>query len=336
MKTLLIKLSAIIFSIFSIIFSLSIVKELSKTVEGYVFIFLAIFIVAFLITNETFKVRELARRFQKRRSSLFLIIFTFIISFSLSSMGIYFWTNKTQELSNQIAEDRQVETLDINNTYRSLIDSAASLLVTSLPEYNKVGKDISYLKWKYYSDTTLTETGRPEMMSSIISLQSKQTEIADKHSLQVDEKIGRLEEEKQIHLSGIDAKFNTTTTTKDKNNTISIIFLCMVAITEFMIVIIQRELARATSDNFQNSAQYKRELAIIEELYDLDKVDEKVGINDIKYSVYARAHGIEWDTIKQIYNLYMYVSIIRNGYLQKNGDKILTGYYKQMEEINQN
>ena len=310
MKTLLTKLSAILFSIFSVIFSLSIVKELSKTIEGYVFIFLAIFIVVFLIVNESLKVKYLARRFLKKSSSLFLIIFTFVISFSLSSMGIYFWTNKTQEISNQIAEDKQAETLEINNTYRHLIDSVASLPVTISPEYIKVGKDISYLKWKYYSDTTLTEASKSEMMSSIISLQSKRTEIADKYSLSSEQRIDRLEEEKQIQLSGIDAKFTTTTTAKDKNNLVSIIFLCMVAITEFMIVIIQRELAHTKTDKFQNSLAYKRELAILEELYNLDKLDSKVEINDIKYSVYARAHGIEWENIKQVYNLYIYASIL--------------------------
>ena len=73
-------------------------------------------------------------------------------------------------------------------------------------------------------DTALTEGSKVEMMTSIIDLQKKQTEIADRHSLNLGQKVSRLEEEKQIQLSGIDAKFTTTTTTKDRNNISSITF----------------------------------------------------------------------------------------------------------------
>ena len=53
------KIPAILFSIFSVLFSMSIVKELYNLVEIYFLVVLVVFIASFLIYNEVVKVREL-------------------------------------------------------------------------------------------------------------------------------------------------------------------------------------------------------------------------------------------------------------------------------------
>lgn len=83
------KLSALVASIFSVLFSLSIVLELANIVNGIVLIFLTIFTVLFLITNERIKVQQLKNVYKGSKKSILPFMVTFVISIVLSSIGIY-------------------------------------------------------------------------------------------------------------------------------------------------------------------------------------------------------------------------------------------------------
>ena len=108
---------AFIASVFSVIFALSIVFELRNIVSGFVLAFLIVFIVLFLILNEKLKVENVRKLYKGNKKGIIPFGLTFVISVTLSSIGIYLWTNKSMDAKIEVSESTISQEILIQKSY---------------------------------------------------------------------------------------------------------------------------------------------------------------------------------------------------------------------------
>ena len=232
------RVSSLIASLFSIIFSMSIIKETSNFIqEWYIIALLIVFIVLFLVFNEYRKVVELRQRFLGKSSSLFIIILTFIVSLSLSGIGIYLWTNKTLEKEVNNDKISVSERVNVENKYNYIIDSINALDPYKNEEFAQLRDNLKY--WTGRSAASLDE--RTYIREQIEVCQNNLRIYHSKYKEDKANSISRYEELKEAELSSVSVDFKSNKKFINRANKISFIFFIMVIMTELIIILLAKE-----------------------------------------------------------------------------------------------
>jgi len=245
---------AIIFSILSIGFSLSIIIELSKHVNGLVLIGISILIITVLIYTEINKVQELIKLFKKEKYSLFMLILTHTISIFLSGIGIYFFTDKTTDQSNKLTLSNAQSTIVLTNQYQSKIDSINNLSIQSIIEYVDLNKSLSY--WKSRKASDISE--RNNIRSQIQLIESNLITLSNNFNQNKLDKIDNIIQSKQNDLSLLNVNTNIVNKDIDKNVFLTSVLIGLTLLIKIFIIYIAK--ARAIKIK-ANSAIFESETA---------------------------------------------------------------------------
>ncbi len=317
MKTL--KLQSLIASFFSIVFSLSIAKQLQGIVSGWVLVLLYIFTILFLIYNEDRKIKEFRRLFYGKTHNIYTIVFTLVISILLSSVGIYLWTNKTLDVEANINNEREQKIMVIEQDYNKQIDNLRNSSINT-EEYFQIKKDIEW--WKERRPANTEE--RNDIRQNIIFLQEKLNDVLSVHSKQKNNQIDLLLKQKQQKVYEI----STISSGKEKknvfNNYISFMFITLVFVTEFIIINLQKEIARFYKET--DSV----EIRIIEDL--LNRGMKRICLDDVVYSPFA--NNLTFEQAKKLFNLLFSLDILQEKEVEKEENKTrIYGVFVQKDRV---
>lgn len=331
MKTInLFKISEVLASLFSILFSMSLIKELKAVgSEWYVFYTATCFLILFVIFIEVMKVRELKKKFRGEQNSLMFLIFTFTISLGLSVLGVWLWTDKTYELSEQNLKAKQEQVNTISSTYSQKIDSIQSIDITASIQY----KDLKKARLYYQYIRTEDEVEKQVNRKKVAELSDAINDLNLSSAKSKQESISLMKERMNIAIEQVNESYNGNKEKESRNNTISWIFFIIVAITEFIIVIIQKE--QANPDINRINEESKLMVNTVTYL-SLKNKKGKFDINDFKYSPFIK--GIEdWDRVKKLYNLLLEVGIttmsIDGSVFEENPVDRVKAYYKTIKSL---
>jgi hypothetical protein len=236
---------AYLFSFFSVIFSLSIIVELQKSVNGIVLYTLALFIVVFLVFTEYIKVVQLVKYFKKTNYNLFALVLTHLVSIFISCIGIYFFTNKTESLSNQISFDNQNKVNSIGLEYQSKKDSINNLSVQSNIEYINLNKSLDY--WKSRKASTIEE--RTEIRNQIKQIESNLLSVNDKFDLYKTNQIKSINDLQKNELDLLSVNANIVKSDIDRNLFISSVLFGLMFLVKIIIIYMALNRANNELDN---------------------------------------------------------------------------------------
>ena len=344
-NNLFVNIAAKIASVFSILFAMSIVYELRNHVDSWLLIMLSIFISFFLIVNEVIKVRSIKAMHNNKLKSLLTFLFTFILSLSLSTIGIYLWVNKTDNINSESLITKAVESNNLKSDYRMQIESIRSNEFESTEEYNNLNKSLSF--WKSRKATDLEE--RANIRENIIrienQIQTNRKEYNDNQKLS----ISNLENELQSKLDIVDVKFTNQSKEVNKNNFLTYILLTLIVVVEFAIIYLNNNIAKVETEFVQYTnndivKKYKVGRKLLESLFlTSNRVDTGNGytelitnINKAKYSYVNKLENLQWDDLIELYNLYIDLDILDRGFVKKKEESdengVLTNKF-QVENI---
>jgi hypothetical protein len=318
---------ATIASLFSILFSLIIVIELAEFVNGVTLSVLAIFTTSFIITNETIKVRNVRAYYNGDKKAIIGAIFTFLISFSLSGIGVYLYTNDTKEITHKINEKLIQEKNAIENSYTIQINEINDKEYENTKEYKSFSETLTF--WKNKSSATLDE--RNEIREHIRKTEDK---ISNGKSLFIDNKdnkIDRLITLKEGAIALINTQSNSKKSTLETNNLLSIIFFVMVFLSELGIIVLNKNLAQHYNkiDKFVESKQAEYYI-ICRKLLDSLYLSNKKGIVNIKDALYSPVMNKlewtddkKWSEVKKFYNVLISIGILNSTSINTGGKKEL-------------
>lgn len=308
---------ALIASIFSVIFSLSIVFELKTVVDGYVLFFLGVFTVIFLITNERIKVQEFKKFTKGHKRSLVPFLFTFVISVVLSGVGIWFWTNKTLSKELSINTDKVTSIQEVKLKYSDKKEAILNSDYTQTSDYQILSNDLNF--WKNKSSYTLVE--RTEKYNYIKEIESKIEQSKLSFNQKNDKLLADINQMEETELSLINDRVNGEKTNLDRNNAISMIFFIMIIITELGIIILNREIAEyeIKLNKLGESTigvHYMVARKLLQSLYLLNNH----GIVDLKTALYSPVlyklkldRDDKFNLVKKQYNLFIRLGILNEG-----------------------
>jgi hypothetical protein len=296
------KTIAVLFSIFSVIFSMSIVKELTSHIESYFLVVLAIFIASFLVYNEVVKVRELKKLFKKEAYNGYLLGASLFLSIVLSSVGIYFWVNKTHDISNEILVNKSQELAVLESEY--ILDTED---FENTQEYLDLKSNIEF--WMTKSAGTLAE--RTQIRERIDSYQRELINSKSGYNQNVLTLINKRDDEKAARIEAINAKYDAMFSDSGRNNRISLLFLTLIVITEGLIILLNRDLShkQLKLDEYNNSElikNYRVFKNILSTLYLTKKKNSKVIIGMFQQSYIntkdRKTYIIPFEQMKMLYN----------------------------------
>lgn len=344
-NNLFVNIAAKIASVFSILFAMSIVYELRNHVDLWLLIMLSIFISFFLIVNEVIKVRSIKAMYNNKLKSLLTFLFTFILSLSLSTIGIYLWVNKTDNINSESLISKAVESNDLKSYYRMQIDSIRNNKFESTEEYNDLNKSLSF--WKSRKATDLEE--RANIRENIIKIenqiQTNRKEYYDNQKLS----ISNLENELQSKLDIVDVKFTNQSKEVNKNNFLTYILLTLIVVVEFAIIYLNNNIAKVETEFIQYTnndvvKKYKVGRKLLECLFltsnrvvkDDNSTELITNINKAKYSHVNKLENLQWEDLIELYNLYIDLDILDRGFVKKKDESdengVLTNKF-QVEDI---
>jgi|BioPla2DNA2_1021312.scaffolds.fasta_scaffold23857_4 hypothetical protein len=344
-NNLFVNIAAKIASVFSILFAMSIVYELRNHVDLWLLIMLSIFISFFLIVNEVIKVRSIKAMYNNKLKSLLTFLFTFILSLSLSTIGIYLWVNKTDNINSESLISKAVESNDLKSYYRMQIDSIRNNKFESTEEYNDLNKSLSF--WKSRKATDLEE--RANIRENIIKIenqiQTNRKEYYDNQKLS----ISNLENELQSKLDIVDVKFTNQSKEVNKNNFLTYILLTLIIVVEFAIIYLNNNIAKVETEFIQYTnndvvKKYKVGRKLLECLFltsnrvvkDDNSTELITNINKAKYSHVNKLENLQWEDLIELYNLYIDLDILDRGFVKKKDESdengVLTNKF-QVEDI---
>lgn len=324
---------AFIANVFSVVFSTSIILELKGIVNSSVLVLLSVFIVLFLIQNEIIKVKEIRKLFAGSKNALLPFTITFIISISLASIGMYFYTNKAGDIRELSEINKSIEINRIDQSYQTKFSEIQISSFETTDEYKNINTELLY--WKRAGAANITE--RTDIRNKIENLQKIINDGRNKFeankALQIKQLENLANNEKQI----IGAKYNSTKNKTDKNNFISYIFLSLILITEFSTIVLNRNVVEKENlvKQFTNSKIAKTYLIssnLLTALY-MSVKDGWVNINNAKYSYANKDNYLEWDEIKTIYNNFISLKILSTGEVRSEGMKELLHNEILMTEV---
>jgi hypothetical protein len=314
---------AFIANIFSIIFSTSIIMELRGIVSGYVLTLLSVFIILFLIQNEIIKVKEIRKVFSGSKNALLPFSITFIISVSLATIGMYFFTNKAGEIKDKSNIDKSKEINIIDQKYQTSYNDIQGKSYENTSEFKTLNKELNY--WKYASAATLDE--RTEIRGKVENLQNIINDNRTKFELNKANDLKHIENLITNEKSVISAKFESNMNKTQTNNFITYIFLTLILITEFSTIVLNKNIVEKRSyvNQFTDSKIAKTYLIssnLLTTLY-MSAKDKWVNINHAKYSYANKDNVLQWEDIKTIYNNFISLGILNKGEVRKEQDKDL-------------
>ena len=344
-NNLFVNIAAKIASVFSILFAMSIVYELRNHVDLWLLIMLSIFISFFLIVNEVIKVRSIKAMYNNKLKSLLTFLFTFILSLSLSTIGIYLWVNKTDNINSESLISKAVESNDLKSYYRMQIDSIRNNKFESTKEYNDLNKSLSF--WKSRKATDLEE--RANIRENIIKIENQiQTNRKEYYDTQK-RSISNLENELQSKLDIVDVKFTNQSKEVNKNNFLTYILLTLIIVVEFAIIYLNNNIAKVETEFIQYTnndvvKKYKVGRKLLECLFltsnrvvkDDNSTELITNINKAKYSHVNKLENLQWEDLIELYNLYIDLDILDRGFVKKKDESdengVLTNKF-QVEDI---
>lgn len=318
------KIPAFIASFFSVLFSMSLIRELANYIEVYVLVFLSIFIFLFLIYNEQLKVKSWQKVWLGKLNSLFVGLITFAISVGLSGIGIYFWTNKSQETVNHIESAKQDQLTELISHHQAIEDSLLSLDVSGTVQYKELSNQLDF--WKSRRPADLDE--RTMIRQEISSIQIKLDDLRRQYQEKIKDLVGsnrKTLEQKKIQNSTI---YSIDLKSQKKNDFLTYIFLSLIIITEFVIISMARQQSEQNklidsileSESAKYFTLYRKMLSL---LYVTRKKGDKITINDVKY---MPIENLQWSVVKHFFNLLNSLDIIVDlAVEEKNESRIVTG-----------
>jgi len=314
---------ALIANIFSVIFSTSIILELKGIVNGYVLILLSVFIILFLIQNEIIKVKEIRRVFSSSRNALLPFAVTFILSISLATIGMYFYTNKASEIKDVSTINKSADINNIELKYQLQYNEIQNKSFESTKEFENINSNLKY--WKHANAIDIAE--RAEIRKRVENLQNVLIENRTKFENNKSEQIKRITELINNEKNVVGAKFESNMNKTQTNNFISYIFLTLILITEFSTIVLNKNIVEKRNyvNQFTNSKIAKTYLIasnLLTTLY-MSAKNNWVNINNAKYSYANKDNLLEWDDIKTIYNNFISLGILTSGEVRKEGEREL-------------
>jgi hypothetical protein len=317
-------LPSLIANIFSIIFSTSIIFELKELVSPVIMIILGVFIVLFLIQNEVMKVSEIRKLFSGNRNALLPFSISFIISISLATIGMYFYTNKSNEIKNTGLIEKNEIVTDITKKYQIQKDSILNISFEDTKEYYSINNELSY--WKKAKAANLEE--RSELRTKVDKLQSDLVKQRTMFNENKTNSINRVNLVERNELNVIESRYNNKVQKSESNDFISYIFLSLILIVEFSTIYLNKVFIekRSNVENFLSSGIVKSYLLadnMLTSLYLTAKNGNEVNVNNAKYSIVNKDNLIQWDEIKDVYNKFISMGILDEGEIKiiNNGEK---------------
>ena len=318
----LIKLPAFIASFFSVLFSLSIVFELKNIVDGFVLGFLIVFTVLFLILNEKIKVKEIKQFYAGKKMALLPFSITFAISLILSSIGIYFWTNKSFKQEQSLNKNTIENISSIKANYSNKKDSILSLSFEDTKQYTGLENDLNF--WKKKSAATLTE--RNEIREHIRNIELRINNNRNIFNQKNKSKIALIDQQMNNEISFINENKQSSKNLIEHNNYISYIFLVMILITEIGIIILNKDVAKlqieiASVANTDQGEKYMIARKLLQSLYLAKNQHNMVNMFHALYS--PALNKITWTDekkykqVKNVYNIFINLKILNEGKLIK-------------------
>jgi hypothetical protein len=328
-KNKVLALFAGLFSAFSILSSFSLIREINRLeAEWYVILFLTLFLLVFVVFVEYMKVIEVRRKFnQSVRSNLIMLLFTFTISIGTSGIGIWFWTDQTQQINQRMTEVKISSQNTIEDKYNHQVDSVSNLSVTNTPEYHTLFKVL-----EYWQDRRAIDSSDLRLIRESISRTEKQmARMYDNFSTLKQSKIDQLRKSQSIRMSGVISTSDNEVKRMNRNNTVTFIFLILILIIEFMIVMVHKELCNPDINRLKSEYWNLKKLIIHLQLRGFDT--ERIDINEVKYSTFMKEY--DFDQVKKFYNLLHNIKVIdvNSGNLTHNCVSQLDNYYKTMIKL---
>lgn len=311
---------AIVGSVFSVVLAMSIVMQLKEIVSGFTLIFLSLFISLFLLQNEIFKVKEVRKAFKGKKKAIVPFLITFFISISMSSIGVYFWTNKVQITEDNAKVEQSIDYNEIEQRYAIKIDSLSSLDFYETNESKLLIKNIEF--WKSRRAMDVAE------LKSIRANVQRYTDESTNSKLRFDEnvqtKINLFSQAKEKEIAILENEFKRTMNGTTTNNFVTYIFFALILITEFAIVILNKYIAveEYKLEMFAHSDLSKKYIVgrgILESLF----MTQKKGVvtNAMAIHSLANTEDFEKHEIGNLYNTYILIGILDEGKVKKMYDK---------------
>jgi hypothetical protein len=323
-------IASVIASFFAAVFSMSILKETKNQIdEPFVFVLLLVFTILFLAYNEYIKVSELRKKFAHKGGSFILIIVTFLISISLSGIGIYLWTNKT--LQSETVNDKKLSqtSLLIESKYNHLIDSVQSLSILNEPEYQRLKSDAKY--WKYRTAADLDE--RTQIRERIKNIESDIKAFSTSFEQKKENSISRFANQKLVETKDISTAFNNETKFISRNNSLSLIFFFVVLVTKFIIILLAKEhvTIEKTKLSILESETAKRFVSQYKFITDVLSRKDKIEFDDVVFSPYFKFSKDATKRNKEVKNIYYLLGDLKiNNAPVREAQEKLKNYYESI------
>lgn len=307
------RIPALIASIFSVLFALSIVLTLKDIVNGFTLVFLGLFIVLFVTMNEVVKVKMIKRVFNGNKGSLIPFAITFILSIGLSGIGIWYWTNKTDEIK-QVSNINKVNEINVvKNKYADKILNLKNETFETTKEFESLNSELSFLK----SRGTASIDERNKVRENIYKLQEQ---INVSRGTFNDNKLNQIELLNELmnnEMDVINVGYANNMQKTDRNNFISYIFLSLILITEFAIIILNKILSEKENKfneilNSNFAQKYIIERNILISLYYLKDKNDIIDINKAKYSPANMNNVLLWEDLTVMYNMFISLGILES------------------------
>jgi len=314
---------SIIANIFSVIFSTSIIFELNGIVDNITLMVLSVFIILFLIQNEIIKVKEIRKVFAGSKNALLPFTITFIISISLATIGMYFYTNKSTEIKHNSEITNNINSTNLDLKYEAQYNEINSKTYESTEEFKYFNNELKY--WKKLNAATLIE--RSEIRSKVEGIQKDLYNNRLKFENNIKEQINRINILKNNEKKVLSSKLNNDIDKTRKNDFITYIFLSLILITEFSTIVLNKNIVEKQNvvKKFVDSKLAKTYIVasnLLTTLY-MSAKNNVVNINNAKYSYANKDNCLEWEEIKTIYNNFISLGILSTGEIRKENEKDL-------------
>ena len=256
-----------------------------------------------------------------------MIVLFFTISFTLSGIGVYFWTNQSHQREIEMNDNFQSGIVEIETKYNQMIDSISNIPVNT----SHIDEQISY--WQTRRPANLEE--RQLIRENIINLSGERSEWIQTSNNQSKLIIDRLNTQKQGEIDLLSVRLNNKQSESGRNNLITVILFVMVVLTEFLIVSIQKQISTYYDRYQMDTIRMIREY----EIRGVNMHDEKA-INKLKYHPLIVKHfegeSVEesFKKVKDTYNLLFELKLVENdGRLKKESSKELKKFYSKINVL---
>lgn len=316
-------------SCFSVIFALSIVREyLQQETSLLLKATLIVFTFLFLIFNEYIKVRELRKLFVSKMGNIYIISLTFLISVVLSSAGIYFWVDKGSEITEENINYASHEEINILNKYNYTIDSLYSLEYSDTKEYQYLNTQLSW--WKKRSPANIQE--RQQIRDKISEIASSINTSTQKYNNIRESRIKLLEGRKNAEINRLKGNVTINDNKAERNHFITVIFMCMVIMTEILIVFLNKEHGYIVGrENKVRKSRFGKEfIRRYNILTEILMRKRSIELSDIKYSPFNRKRDV--NLTRDVYHLFKQLGIKNDTGLKVAQDKLIQ-YYEELLNI---